>query len=739
MEENVFARLEKLIEQTYTPEEAAILRKAYELSESAHRGQKRKSGEPYIIHPIAVSEILIGFGMDYQSIAAALLHDVAEDTAVTIAQLRKMFGAEISTLVDGVTKLGKVPLDKHNQSDRQPTFMSRESEQAENLRKLLLAMSEDIRVIIIKLADRLHNMRTIQFQPEQKRRDISLETIEIYAPIAHRLGIRPVKDELEDLAIANLDPVAYADIEKALAEQEPLRMEFLEDIKTRVKDRVSEIVENPEVSGRIKTVHGIYRKMYMHGKEFEEIYDIYAIRIIVDTVGDCYNCLGVIHDMFKPIPGRFKDYISTPKPNMYQSLHTTLIGKEGIPFEVQIRTWEMHKTAEYGIAAHWKYKLGYTNSSHQAQAIEKGLGWVTHILEAQNESGDAADIVTAIKSDIVREEVYVFTPKGDVMSLPAGSTVIDFAYAIHSAVGNKMTGAKVDKRIVPLDYTLKNGEIVEVLTTSQPGKGPSRDWLKIVRTSEARSKIRAWFKKERREENIIEGRQDVEREIRRSNIRLSEEQEIKLMEVICDKQKCATPDDFFAAIGYGGIVLSKIMPMIKDEANKIINADAPKQTAQARPKRTVSSDGVVVEGIDNCLVKLSRCCSPIPGDDIIGFITRGHGISVHKRDCTNVPSVISLASEPERWIGVYWGANVKTEFNASLILTCLAGKLPMSKVFDALESLHIIVQSVNTRDTKDGRKLIYLTATVNGVEHLRTVMARLEKLDGILSVDRGGV
>ncbi len=739
MEENVFAGLEKLIEQYYTPDEAAVLRKAYELSESAHRGQKRKSGEPYIIHPIAVSEILIGFGMDYQSIAAALLHDVAEDTAVTIAELRKMFGAEISTLVDGVTKLGKVPLDKHNQSDRQPTFMSRESEQAENLRKLLLAMSEDIRVIIIKLADRLHNMRTIQFQPEQKRRDISLETIEIYAPIAHRLGIRPVKDELEDLAIANLDPVAYADIEKALAEQEPLRKEFLEDIKDRVRDRVSEIVENPEVSGRIKTVHGIYRKMYMHGKEFEEIYDIYAIRIIVDTVGDCYNCLGVIHDMFKPIPGRFKDYISTPKPNMYQSLHTTLIGKEGIPFEVQIRTWEMHKTAEYGIAAHWKYKLGYTNSSHQAQAIEKGLGWVTHILEAQNESGDAADIVTAIKSDIVREEVYVFTPKGDVMSLPAGSTVIDFAYAIHSAVGNKMTGAKVDKRIVPLDYTLKNGEIVEVLTTSQPGKGPSRDWLKIVRTSEARSKIRAWFKKERREENIIEGRQDVEREIRRSNIRLSEAQEIKLMEVICDKQKCATPDDFFAAIGYGGIVLSKIMPMIKDEANKIINADAPRQAAQARPKRTVSSDGVVVEGIDNCLVKLSRCCSPIPGDDIIGFITRGHGISVHKRDCTNVPSVISLASEPERWIGVYWGADVKTEFNASLILTCLAGKMPMSKVFDALESLHIIVQSVNTRDTKDGRKLIYLTATVNGVEHLRTVMARLEKLDGILSVDRGGV
>ncbi len=737
MEDYTFERIEKQIEAVYTPEEVQLLRKAYELSATAHEGQKRKSGEPYIIHPIAVAEILLAYGMDYQSIAAALLHDVAEDTNVSIADIRRMFGASIAALVDGVTKLGKVPLDKHSNGENKPTFMNRENEQAENLRKLLLAMSEDIRVIIIKLADRLHNMRTIRFQPEQKRRDISLETIEIYAPIAHRLGIRPVKDELEDHAIANLDPVAYADIERALADQEPLRKEFLEDIKLRIGERVHEIVEKAEVSGRIKTVHGIYRKMYMHGKEFEEIYDIYAIRIIVDTVGDCYNCLGVIHDMFKPIPGRFKDYISTPKPNMYQSLHTTLIGKEGIPFEVQIRTWEMHKTAEYGIAAHWKYKLGY-NGTNKSNAIERGLGWVTHILEAQSESGDASDIITAIKSDIVREEVYVFTPKGDVMSLPAGATVIDFAYAIHSAVGNKMTGAKVDKRIVPLDYTLKNGEIVEVMTSTQPGKGPSRDWLKIVKTSEARSKIRAWFKKERREENIVEGRQDFEREIRRSNIRLSEEQEKKLMDVLCDKQKCPTPDDFFAALGYGGIVLSKIMPMIKDEAGKIINADVPKQV-QVRPKRTVSSDGVVVEGIDNCLVKLSRCCSPIPGDDIIGFITRGHGISVHKRDCTNVPSVISLAAEPERWIGVYWSANVKTEFNASLILTCLSDKMVMNRVFETLENLHTIIQSVNTRETKDGRKLIYLTATVNGVEHLKTVMNKLEKLECILSVERGGV
>ena len=719
-----YAELGELVRETYSPEDAEKTEKAYEFAYNAHNGQLRRSGEAYIIHPVAVAKILIGFGMDYQSVIAALLHDVVEDTPVTADEVKKLFGAEVALLVEGVTKLGKVPL------------ASREEQQAENLRKLLLAMSEDIRVIIIKLADRLHNMRTLKFVPEQKRRDKARETIEIYAPIAHRLGIRPVKEELEDLAISYLDPVAYDEIKRALAEQEPQRKEFLDSIKNKIKERVDSVVDNSTIEGRIKSVHGIYRKMYIQGKSFEEIYDIYAVRIIVDTVSDCYNCLGVIHDMYKPIQGRFKDYISTPKPNMYQSLHTTVIGSEGIPFEVQIRTFEMHKTAEYGIAAHWKYKLGYKDAETNKK-IEKGIGWVRNLLEAQNESGDVSDLVNTIKQDFVSEEVFVFTPKGDVIALPVGSTVIDFAYAIHSAVGNKMTGAKVDRRIVPLNYEVRTGEIVEVMTSSQPGKGPSRDWLSIVKTNEARTKIRTWFKKERRDENIAEGRQEFERELRRNNMTLDDEQEKILLEVITEKQKVSTADDFYAALGYGGIILSKIMPMIKDEYNKRFRSD-PAKEIKLKQARTVSSEGVVVEGIGNCLVKLSRCCNPIPGDDIIGFITRGHGVSVHKRDCTNVPVVISSSPEPERWIKVYWNTVLKEDFSASVLLTCLSGKMVMNDIFNVLSSIHVVVQSVNTRETKDGRILVNITISANGVEHLKSVMARLSKLSGVLSVDRSG-
>ena len=719
-----FEELKASVENAFSPEEAAVIEKAFYFSHTAHNGQLRKSGEPYIIHPIAVAKILIGFGMDCPSVVAALLHDVVEDTPVTSEEIRKMFGADVQLLVDGVTKLGKVPLQ------------NKEEHQAENLRKLLLAMSEDIRVIIIKLADRLHNMRTLKYVREQKRRDTARETIEIYAPIAHRLGIRPVKEELEDLAISYLDPIAYKEIEDALAEQEPLRKEFLDAIKEKISIRIKTVVSDAVVQGRIKSVHGIYRKMYMQGKSFEEIYDIYAVRIIVATVSDCYNCLGVIHDMYKPIQGRFKDYISTPKPNMYQSLHTTLIGKEGIPFEVQIRTEEMHKTAEYGIAAHWKYKLGYKDKEADKK-LEKGIGWVKHLLEAQSETGDATDLLNTIKHDFVSDEVYVFTPKGDVICLPVGATVIDFAYAIHSAVGNKMTGAKVDKRIVPLSYVVKTGEIIEILTSSQPGKGPSRDWLKIVTTNEARTKIRSWFKKERREENIVEGKAEYERELRRNNLNLTDEQEQQLLSVIIEKQKLATVDDFFAALGYGGIVLSKIMPMIKDEYNKIVktSSDAPVKYKQAK---TVSSEGVVVEGISNCLIKLSKCCNPIPGDDIIGFITRGHGVSVHKKDCPNVPDDIYSCPERERWIRVYWNAALKADFSASMLLTCLTGKMTMNDIFTALNAIHVTVQSINTRETKDGRMLINLTIAANSVEHLKSVMARLSKLSGVLSVDRSG-
>lgn len=722
-----YADIESEVRKNYSAEEADLIEKAYYFAYEAHNGQKRKSGEDYIIHPVAVAKILIGFGMDAQSVIAALLHDVVEDTPVTEEDVKKLFGATVALLVDGVTKLGKVPLENKN----------KEEQQAENLRKLLLAMSEDIRVIIIKLADRLHNMRTLHFMPDQKRRDKARETIEIYAPIAHRLGIRPVKEELEDLAISYLDPVAYAEIENALAEQEPLRKDFLEGIKEKIGERVRSFVPDAVIQGRIKSVHGIYRKMYMQSKNFEEIYDIYAVRIIVDTVGDCYNCLGVIHDMYKPIQGRFKDYISTPKPNMYQSLHTTLIGKEGVPFEVQIRTHEMHKTAEFGIAAHWKYKLGLKDVESN-QRIEKGIGWVKDLLEAQSESGEVSDILNTIKNDFVSDEVFVFTPKGDVLCLPAGATVIDFAYAIHSAVGNKMVGAKVDKRIVPLDYKVQNGEIVEVMTSSQPGKGPSRDWLKIVTTNEARTKIRTWFKKERREENIVEGRQEYERELRRNNMNMTEEHAEKLLAVICEKQKCPSVDDFFAALGYGGIILSKIMPTIKDEYSKILNAENQNTVKTVKTPRSVSSEGVVVEGISNCLIKLSRCCNPIPGDDIIGFITRGHGVSVHKRDCPNVPENISGSPEAHRWIRVYWNTTQKTEFSASLLLTCLSGAGIMNDIFGALNSIHVSVCGINSRNTKDGRMLVNVTVEASSVEHLKSVMQRLLKVGGVLSVDRSG-
>ena len=720
-----YAALEPSVKANFPENEAALVEKAYYFAYEAHKGQKRKSGEAYIMHPIAVARILLDFGMDSQSVMAALLHDVVEDTPVTSEEVKKLFGASVAFLVEGVTKLGKVPLQ------------SQEEQQAENLRKLLLAMSEDIRVIIIKLADRLHNMRTLSHMPEQRRRDIARETIAIYAPIAHRLGIRPVKEELEDLAISYLDPVAYGEIEAALAEQAPRGSEFLEEIKARITARVKTIVPNPTVEGRIKSVHGIYRKMYMQGKTFEEIYDIYAVRIIVDTVSDCYNCLGLMHDMYKPIQGRFKDYISTPKPNMYQSLHTTLLGHEGIPFEVQIRTYEMHKTAEYGIAAHWKYKLGIKDADSNKR-IEKGIGWVKDLLEAQNESGDVSDIFNTIKNDFVSDEVFVFTPRGDVICLPAGATVIDFAYAIHSAVGNRMVGAKVDKRIVPIDYKVKNGEIVEIITSSQPGKGPSRDWLKIVATNEARTKIRTWFKKERREENIEEGRQEYERELRRNNLTLPDEQSEQLLKIICERQKMPTPDDFYAALGYGGIILSRIMPMVKDEYNKIMSAQEKTAARLLKQKKTVSSEGVVVEGIDNCLIKLSRCCNPIPGDDIVGFITRGHGISVHKRDCTNVPKDLASALEPERWMRVYWNADEKRDFMASLTLTCLTGGGVMNEIFSTLNGIHVAVQSINTRATKDGRTLVNLSLSANSVEHLRSIMGKLKKTQGVLSVERSG-
>lgn len=697
-----------------------MIERAYQLAKSSHEGQLRDSGDPYIVHPLEVSCIVVDLGMDNESVAAALLHDVVEDTEVGLAQIEKMFGREVALLIDGVTKLGRIP------------YSSREEQQAENVRKMLIAMADDIRVIIIKLADRLHNMRTIQFRPEQKRRDTALETMEVYAPIAHRLGIRAVKEELEDISIKCLDPVAYKEIEDALNMRKNERERFIVTIKQRIFDRVSPMIPNVYLEGRVKSINGIYRKVYTQNRSFDEIYDIYAVRVIVDTVNDCYNVLGIIHDMFRPIPNRFKDYISTPKPNMYQSLHTTVISKESIPFEVQIRTWDMHHTAEYGVAAHWKYKLGITGGK-----MEDRVAWVRQLLEQQAESGDATDLLRSIKSDIAPEEVFVFTPKGDVVSLPVGSTVIDFAYAIHSAVGNRMIGAKVDSRIVPIDYQVKTGEIIEILTTKEVGNGPSRDWLKIVKTSEARSKIRAWFKKEKRDENIVQGREELEKEFRRNGIALPENEMQEFLLGLAKKQHCNTVADLYAAIGYGGVQLWRLLPRIKEELQRQQKEapDAPKTVVQPTAPRK-DSGGVYVDGIDNCLIKFSRCCNPLPGDDIIGFITRGFGVSIHKRSCANVPQDISACEEPERWVTVHWASDVQEEFKSTLEIIAEDRRGLLADVTLQLTNMHIMIHSLNSREYKDGNAIIHASITVKGREHIDSIIARLGNIKGIVSISR---
>ena len=724
--DELYGKLIKLVRENMTENDVSLVEKAYFIAKKAHEGQFRFSGEPYIIHPVSVAIILYNLGMDGESMAAALLHDVVEDTDMTKENIQEEFGEDVANLVEGVTKLGKVPI------------FTKEEQQAENVRKMLMAMSQDIRVIIIKLADRIHNMRTLSFMRPDKRREKAQETLEIYAPIAHRLGIRGVKEELEDLAISYLDPVAYKEIRDRLEQQQSKRKEYLDSIQKKISERIKLVVPNASISGRIKSVHGIYRKMYMQGKSFDEIYDIYAVRIIVDDVIDCYNCLGIIHDMFKSIPGRFKDYISTPKANMYQSLHTTVIGDEGIPFEVQIRTWEMHRTAEYGVAAHWKYKLGMSGR----QKFEEKFSWIRQLLESQNVSENPQDIVNTIKTDLVQEEVFVFTPKGTVINLPAGATVVDFAYAIHSAVGNRMVGAKVDGRIVPIDYVVKTGEIVEIITSSQQNKGPSRDWLKFVKTSGARNKIRSWLKKERREENILEGKMEVEREFKRNFIRLNDQQFDKFILEVAQRQRFNSADDFYAAIGYGGVSINKMMPHIKDEYVKEFKQTEPaeedviKITKPSQKKRAKSQDGVVIEGIDNCLIKLSKCCSPVPGDKIIGFITRGHGVSIHKRDCTNVPKVIELADEPDRWIPAGWDSSVKEDFTATVSMTCLDRVGLMADVSKMIADMRVMIYGINTKSKKDGRASLELTIGVNGIEHLNGVMAKLRKINGVLDVER---
>ena len=718
-----YERLYKQMQDFGGTYDYALVKKAFEYCVLKHEGQKRSTGEPYYTHPFNVALIIVSLGMDSKAIAAALLHDVVEDTDATLDDIKREFGEEVALLVDGVTKIGRL------------NFSTKEQQQAESLRKMLIAMGQDIRVIIIKLADRLHNMRTIDAMTPQKQRDKSVETLEIYAPIAHRLGIRSVKEELEDLALKHLDPIAYKEIENLLTLRKQHREQILEEIKNRIEVRLKEVMPSAQMAfqGRVKSIYGIYRKMFVQGKDFDEIYDIYAIRIITDTVADCYNILGVMHDMFRPIPNRFKDYISTPKPNMYQSLHTTVLSRAGIPFEIQIRTFEMHHTAEFGIAAHWKYKEGVTDNNRK---MEERLAWIRQILDSQAATTDDSDLVRSIKVDLSQEDVFAVTPKGDVINLPVGSTIVDFAFAIHSQVGIKMVGAKADGKIVPINHEIKTGEVIDILTTNQPGHGPSRDWLNIAVTSQAKSKIRAWFKKEKRAENIAAGKLETEKEFRRNNIDLNDEENAEFINEIAKKLKFTGADEFYAAIGYGGLLLSKVMPRIKEDYNKRTAAAKPAETVTVAPKSSKSSEGVVVDGIDNCLIKLSKCCAPLPGDDIIGFITRGHGVSIHKRDCNNVPKDLKNCAEPERWIPAHWNTVKPESFTSTLQVSAIDREGLLMDVMNALYNMRVPVHSINARQVKSGNCIVVMTVSTEGVEHLKSIISRLEKLKSVFSVER---
>ena len=715
-----FEELQDFIRQSgknYNPE---LIEKAYSLAAAAHGEQKRRSGEPYIIHPLAVAKILVELGMDNESIAAALLHDVVEDTGVPLSDIEKQFGHEIALLVNGVTKLGRIP------------YTSKEEQQAENLRKMLLAMAQDIRVVIIKLADRLHNARTFQYLPDEKRRYKALETMEIYAPIADRLGIRRIKEELEDTSLRYLDPIAYGEIESQLAAREE-RQKFLASIKQRIFDRVKAEHPNAYIEGRVKSIYGIYRKVYMQGRAFDEVYDIYAVRIIVDSVIECYNILGIIHDMFRPIPNRFKDYISTPKQNMYQSLHTTVFDKEGIPFETQIRTWEMHYTAEYGIAAHWKYKVGIQGKDK----LEERLAWVRQLLENQQEGEDAEEIVRSIKSDIAPEEVFVFTPKGDVISLPAGATVLDFAYAIHSAVGNRMMGARIDGKIVSIDTPVQTGMIVEIITSNSKTQGPNRDWLNIVKTTEARNKIRSWFKKERREENIAEGIAMIEREFKRASISVTEEQRDQLLLVEAKRQHMGSIEDLLAALGYGGLPFTRIFPHLREEYQRLYRPEPEEKPLTIKPKKErKDSSGVIVEGLEGCLVKFSKCCNPLPGDEIIGFVTRGYGVSIHKKDCINVAAALKDENQKERWVKTEWASNIKESFQSSveIVGNNRAGLLAELSVL--LSNLRVPLHAFMAKELKDGRLNFHVTMTISDLQQLAYIISQIKRVPGVISVDR---
>ncbi len=727
--EAMYQHLEDTV-RSYNPSaNFQLIRQAYEFARDQHGAQLRKDGSPFVTHPLAVAQIVAEeLHLDSESIEAALLHDTIEDTAATHEQLAKMFSPTVADLVEGVSKLTRVH------------YTSKEEEQMENLRKMLMAMSKDIRVILIKISDRLHNMRTMEYQTPEKQKQKSFETMEIYAPIAHRLGMQKMKWELEDLSLKYLDPVGYREITEALDEKAAEYDGFMSAIHDQIVTRLREEGIEATVYGRMKHPYSIYRKMYTQNKSLDDVFDLFAFRVIVDTVADCYNVLGIIHDLFKPILGRFKDYIGTPKPNLYQSLHTTVVGESGIPFEVQIRTKEMHEVAEYGIAAHWKYK-----QNGQGGGDEGRYEWVRRLLENQ-EGADAEDFIHSLKVDMFADEVFVFTPNGDVINLPAGATPIDFAYNIHSAVGNHMVSAKVNGRIVPLNHRLQNGDVVEV-TTSQSAHGPSRDWIKIARSSNARSKIRQWFKREKRDENIVNGRQSFESELKRTGVSLKELLADENVPNVLKKLSFNSVDDMYAAIGYGGVTALKVIGRLREDIQRILHqhqaerqaevpvAGQPEVMRPAVPQRK-GEHGIIVEGLSNCLVKFSKCCSPVPGDDIVGFITRGYGVSVHRSDCPNVLRSRDNPAEAGRWIRVSWADKTSESYHTMLQVVAKDRISLIVDVSTVLSSTKTRVLSLNARSTPDGFGLLDLGIEVSDRDQLKTVMNRLEQIQGVMKVTR---
>ncbi len=708
--------------------------RAMEYAASLHEGQFRVSGEPYISHPLSVAEIVMGLGLDTNSVCAALLHDTVEDCSdkTSLSEIEARFGKEVAYLVDGLTKLVQLNVE------------DKEEAHIENIRKMLLAMSKDVRVIFIKLCDRLHNMRTLAVKADPKRRTTALETMHVYAPLAHRLGMQKLKQELENLCISYLDPIGYAEIQSYIEEKYGESVDFIENIQSMVSRKLEENHIPFTLKGRIKSVYSIYRKMFNQNKSFDQIYDFYALRIIVDSELECYTALGLIHEMFKSVPGRFKDYISTPKPNLYRSLHTTVIGRDGIPFEVQIRTWEMHHVAEYGIAAHWKYKSG----ERSKEDIDKKLEWISRLVETEGETRDPDEFLNALKTDIFHDETFVFTPKGDVIALPQGSTVIDFAYSIHSGVGNSMVGAKVNGMIVPIDRAPETGDIVEILTSSA-SKGPSRDWLSIVKTSEARTKIRSWFKKEKRADNIVAGKAMIDAELKKWVKTCTEAQRNELVSAVGKRLGFMSADDVYNTLGYGGISMGKLSGKLRDEYERTLTQPeveaeplTVEQIKTVKPKNVrTSGGGIVVDGESGCQVKFARCCNPLPGDEVIGFITKGFGISIHKCDCPNVQNGKNNPDYAERWVEAHWetGSNASEQdmYEAQITIYVRDRMGIVADVSVALSEMRVFLLQINTTASGSDNTIINLKISCKNVEHYHSIVSRLRAIDGVLDVVRG--